>query len=317
MKRILHLVAILSIWQLGFGQRSQPQVKFHFASRQEASELILAEDDYTLGWNAFDIASRLQDVHGTKEQLLQKSAGETENWTDREMQTLNIIADTINSIAAREGYYLPCPERITVVKTRMTAESGAGGYTRGHWIAIESEMLAVAHTQRLEKMMAHELFHILTRNDRHFKQRMYATIGFMLTDHPLYFPPDLLAQRISNPDVIYDSYSLFEIDSRLQMCTMLLYTDRPYSGGAFFEYWNVGFVPLDENMLPVRQNGKTVIKTAREVAGFFEKVGQNTNYVIHPEEILADNFYLALKDSKDLKTESLKIKIQQVLSHER
>jgi hypothetical protein len=30
------------------------------------------------------------------------------------------------------------------------------------------------------------------------------------------------------------------------------------------------------------------------VSGFFEQIGRNTRYIVHPEEIMADNFSLML-----------------------
>jgi hypothetical protein len=33
------------------------------------------------------------------------------------------------------------------------------------------------------------------------------------------------------------------------------------------------------------------------VSGFMEQVGKNTDYVIHPEEVLADNFALLVLNS--------------------
>jgi hypothetical protein len=33
-----------------------------------------------------------------------------------------------------------------------------------------------------------------------------------------------------------------------------------------------------------------------ELTGFFEQIGRNTQYIIHPEEILADNFSLLVRE---------------------
>ena len=44
-----------------------------------------------------------------------------------------------------------------------------------------------------------------------------------------------------------------------------------------------------------------VIDPKKEPA-FFEKVGKNTNYIIHPDEILADNFVHLVIGTKNLST---------------
>ena len=37
-------------------------------------------------------------------------------------------------------------------------------------------------------------------------------------------------------------------------------------------------------------DGHALFRSPDEVAGFFEQTGRNTSYLIHPEEIMADNF---------------------------
>jgi hypothetical protein len=39
-------------------------------------------------------------------------------------------------------------------------------------------------------------------------------------------------------------------------------------------------------------NGAPRLVEVEAVEGFFEQIGRNTGYIIHPEEILADNFVL-------------------------
>ena len=52
----------------------------------------------------------------------------------------------------------------------------------------------------------------------------------------------------------------------------------------------------------------------KQVTGFYEQVGRNTQYIIHPEEILADNFAdLVLQDRPVPSPEILK-KMQDVLT---
>src|SRR5207249_2073426 len=41
---------------------------------------------------------------------------------------------------------------------------------------------------------------------------------------------------------------------------------------------------------PVLKDGQPVVLNPRQEPAFLEKIGENTNYIIHPDEILADNF---------------------------
>ena len=55
-----------------------------------------------------------------------------------------------------------------------------------------------------------------------------------------------------------------------------------------------------ESATVVYSDGQPVLHTPAEIAGYIEKIGQNTQYIIHPEEILADNFTLAIEPKENL-----------------
>jgi hypothetical protein len=76
-------------------------------------------------------------------------------------------------------------------------------------------------------------------------------------------------------------------------------------GGEFFSYlqFRLLLVQRNENSKttqPIDENVKPRLMEARQVTGFFEQVGRNTQYIIHPEEILADNFALFVLQEQDV-----------------
>ena len=126
--------------------------------------------------------------------------------------------------------------------------------------------------------------------------------------------PKIYGKAVSNPDVSRcDSYATFTIDGKPQNCTMIIYTNRPYTTGKFYQYINVGLIPLDESFKPLRESGKTVIYPLQKATDFFDKVGRNTGYVIDPEEVLADNFAIALLNTPNVHTPELQKKVQELL----
>lgn len=160
----------------------------------------------------------------------------------------------------------------------------------------------------------HETFHILTRLNPGFKEKLYRAIDFNILPKEIEFPEDIRKSRISNPDVSRcDSYATFTIDGKPQNCTMIIYTNRPYTTGKFYQYINVGLIPLDESFKPLRESGKTVIYPLQKATDFFDKVGRNTGYVIDPEEVLADNFAIALLNTPNVHTPELQKKVQELL----
>ncbi len=78
---------------------------------------------------------------------------------------------------------------------------------------------------------------------------------------------------------------------------MVIYTTKPYEGGSFFSYIHIGLIPIDKNTCKaIEKEGKAVIYSIDEAADFYDKMGRNTQYVIDPEEVLADNFSLLLTE---------------------
>ena len=162
--------------------------------------------------------------------------------------------------------------------------------------------------------MAHELFHLLTRTDHAFKAAMYQTIGFTVLDNEINFPAELIGKKISNPDISrYDSYATFTIQGIAQNCTMMIYTEKPYENGNLFDYLKIGLIPLNEEMIPLQQEGKTVIHDIEEATDFYTQVGKNTSYIINPEEILADNFAFTLTNKSDIPNPEIIDRIKTVL----
>lgn len=288
-------------------------INFRFATLEEAKQLMSAEDSYTRSRSPFDIMSRLGNPQGTVEELNAYALQELREWNDQEKQVILNITKDLNDSIRKYQFKLPLPKEITLVKSTLKDEGGAGGYTRSNWIALTDQLLNTQASFQ-NRILLHELFHVLTRNSLDFKKEIYQTIGFTVTDEELEYPKDLWDIHITNPDVgRYDSYATFMVNGKPQKCAMLIYANRPYTGGTFFQYLNIGFIPYDENMKPIQENGKTVTYSIEQISDFYDKVGKNTTYIINPEEILADNFVIAFNNKSDIQTPELKEKIRNIL----
>lgn len=287
---------------------------FRFATRAEGQMLITELDDYTRNWNQFDIDVRLQKPQGRKSQLLQFAMEQTLNWSDTEKERISKAMKSLDAEIKKQSYNLDFPKEIIFVKTTQKEEGNAEAYTRVNWIAIGEHALKEASDADLKYLIAHELFHLLTRQNSNFKKDIYKVIGFTVIEKEIIFPSDLAEIRISNPDISrYDSYGTFTIGGQKQYCTMVIYTDRPYDGKTLFDYLKVGLVPLNGDFVPIQKAGKTIIYALDEAEDFYTQVGKNTNYLIHPEEIMADNFAFTLTGKKDLANPEIIQNVQKVL----
>jgi hypothetical protein len=50
------------------------------------------------------------------------------------------------------------------------------------------------------------------------------------------------------------------------------------------------------------------------VESYHEQIGRNTNYIIHPEEVLADNFMMLVQGNRDVPTPRILDEMRKALS---
>ena len=281
---------------------SESKLNFKFASLTEGQNIISASDEFTESLHEFDLVSRLQEqnMEPTRENYRLLGKNSVIEWTEKEKQNINEAAAYLQHCIDSCGYKLPIPEDINLIKTSMVEEGRAAGYTRGTNIFLmKCDSLSPKGKEFLKVLLAHELFHVLTRTCPDFREAMYEQIGFKLIGHDIKANDKMLEMRITNPDVNrYDSYSMFTIDGKKTPCAMWFHTDTfDYKGGPFFTYGKPGLIPLDENFDPImNEDGTPVIYPTEKAEDFYEMVGKNTGYIINPEEVLADNFAFALLD---------------------
>lgn len=295
-------------------------IPFRFATRAEAQMLITDIDEYTRGWNQFDINVRLQTEHGRKSQLLAFAMNQTLNWSDKDKERISQSIKALDVEIKKQKLVLDFSQELVFIKTTTKEEGGAGAYTRNNWIAVGEKALNELNDNELISLIAHEIFHILSRNNADFKKATYNTIGFTVMNREILFPADIIEKRISNPDVNrYDSYINLTVNGEKQKCTMLIYTDSPYNpedGKRLFDYIQVGLIPLNDNFIPIQQEGKTVIYSISQATDFYDLIGRNTNYIINPEEILAENFVCLLTGKQDLQSPEIIDRLREVLTND-
>ena len=285
-----------------------------FVNVDQAKQLLTTEDLFTNSWSQFDISARLQKKEGSKQELFDFIASQALEWTAEEKTKLGSIFADIDKSVAEQGFNLSLPAEVFFVKTTAKEEGGAGGYTRGTYIVLKNDVVSRPENE-LKQTVIHELFHILTRNDDKFRRDMYSIIGFKMMNS-IKYPASISDFRITNPDAPQtDSYITLKKDGKPVDCMMILYASEPYESGLFFKYLNVGFMKLKGTKVkePELLNGRPIIYSMNDVRDFFEQVGRNTQYILHPEEIMADNFAYAINNRKKQPTQSIIDSIQKRL----
>ena len=170
----------------------------------------------------------------------------------------------------------------------------------------------------MERLFYHELFHIISRNNTQLRDELYALIGF----HPcgvVSLPDDLMPRRISNPDapVVEHCIRVTENDMPHWVAPVLFSRIPEYDpkvGGTFFRYLEMRLMAIDRDTAkPILRDDKPVMFQPRELEGFFEQIGNNTSYILHPEETLANNFVFLITKKQGLANPEIPEKIGAVL----
>lgn len=283
-----------------------------FSSTEEAKTLLNVEDQYTQNLTIFDINSRMHKQNATKEELIKFRNDEFQDWTGEEKSKIVSQVQRIEQQIIDSKYNLNIPKEIHFIKSSMKDEGEAEGYTRGNCIILKNG-ISELNDDALKDLILHELFHVLTRYDAQFRKDMYSIIGFTVCNEiPLI--GKLKKYKISNPDAPFkDSYITFQKDGKLFDCMMILYSKEDYKEGTFFDYLNIGFVKLKGTTKKEidAKNDEPQIFSIQDVAKeLFLQIGMNTQYIIDPEESLADNFIFAINGKTDLKSPLIVEKIQ-------
>jgi hypothetical protein len=272
----------------------QPGTVVRFASVDEGKEVLTARDAYVAAQGPFDRAARMMTdrVVGEDEYLAFVGA-QALPWQAEEREKIAAIVDSVRSKIDR--FRLPLPEQVLLIKTTGKDEGNAA-YCRAGAIVLPQRYVD-RPADRLEGTLVHELFHILSRNNRELRDVLYAVVGFRPCGRiPL--PDSLRSRRITNPDAVEIEYAIRVTHNGepLDVTPVLYASVERYDaeqGGPFFRYLTFRLMAIEpdgERWVPKLADGQPQLLRETEVSGFYEQIGRNTEYIIHPEEILADNF---------------------------
>ena len=267
--------------------------------KDRAVDMMTTVDGFVEILSPFDLQSKtLTTGPVTREEYLEYLKGRAMDYTYEDVEKLKRAVASIGKKLDAIGLYPNFPPIIEVIKTDMKEESGASGYTRLNYIAMADHMFSMSDKD-FENVLIHELFHVLSRNNPEMQEKIYNSLGFHKCNEVAY--PDGI-YRISNPDAPFNNYYIeVETPDGLVDAMLILYSTKPYEGGSFFRYAKLGLMVVegsDENKTPLIINGLPLILTLDAVSNFYEQVGRNTGYIIHPEEVSADHFEFLVNNDR-------------------
>lgn len=191
------------------------------------------------------------------------------------------------------------PQELKLIKTKANHYGKFTYYTRENCIIIPQNVLNEDRdAEAFLETILHEIFHIYSRFNPDKRAALYRLIGFKKVGNIQI--PEALDQRILlNPDGIdYQYIMTLSSDGETTQVAPLLYAKFPKLNTekrGFFAYTQFELFELkkENNILKIKiQSGATSTLPNYFQADFHHQIGPNTGYVIHPDEILADNFAL-------------------------
>jgi hypothetical protein len=288
------------------------------ASAEEGRQVLAMRDAFIDELSPFDRQARLRsDREVSADEVLRHAAEQARDWNEDETQR---IVAALTPLAARLARWeLPLPKTVLVVKT-TGEEEGNAAYCRGAAIVLPRRMIAQT-PDRLERLLAHELFHVLNSHNPKLRDRLYAIIGFEPSGS-IELPDSLARRKITNPDAPRVEHVLaLEHEGEPLIVAPLLVADRdrydPARGGTLFTYLQFRLLAVerrdDRFAARLDATGEPMLLKAEDVPDYRRRIGENTNYIIHPEEILADNFALLVTGKTDVPTPRILDEMDRVL----
>jgi hypothetical protein len=291
-----------------------------FATADEGRKVLTARDDFVRAFSPFDRAARMKTAGEVSEKAFLEFVGRNVlDWTEAEKVLVVSALERLRTPFDRLAP--PWPKAICFIKT-TGKEEGEAAYTRDQAVVLPQNML-VPDRPLSPRLIAHELFHVLSRSNPGLRDRLYQVIGFVKCPE-IEFPEVLRDRKITNPDAPANDHCIrVQIAGADVWAVPILYsrTERydVRQGGEFLSYMASQLLLVNREgnspvAKPVYVGSQPRLVDFDQVSGFYEQVGRNTEYTIHPEEILADNFTMLVMEDQNVPSPEILQKLRDVLT---
>jgi hypothetical protein len=265
-----------------------------FADLHRAQKTLGHKDRWAKQLSDFEMGARQKTTAPTNlKEFLDFAAGAVRGWTAEEKADWTVVVDKLSD--AMKGLNLHVPN-IDLVNTSGEEEFDSA-YTRRHAVVFPESMASLPATdsRRAYFLLAHEVFHVLSRTDSLLRDDLYALLGFKAVDG-FEYPAELEDRRISNPDAFEYLHTLTvqsgsETVDVMPVIQSLLPLNEVIQLPNFFDALDIVLLSVDAGTgEALRDSNGDLIKYNFGNTNWVPLMLRNSSYIIHPEEILADNF---------------------------
>lgn len=204
------------------------------------------------------------------------------------------------------------PDTLLLIKTKGRHYGDGVWYTRENCIIIPADELGRRKTNPFTTTMYHELFHVWSRLNPVKSDKTYQLIGFEdIGYRNLILPPALAAQALYNPDGVdfAQKIALAQKDGSILYAIPIIYSNHlgwTDQQNTFFAYLEFNLFQVEKQSdgkwkVIVKEDGISSTLNIQDQPDFYRQIKDNTGYIIHPDEVLADNFAFIMQEKNGQK----------------
>lgn len=217
--------------------------------------------------------------------------------------TMLIVFNTCQKVAP--GLF---PDTLIMLKTKGKHYGPSVYYTRENCIVVPADVLADEKRWQFATTMYHELFHVYSRLNPAKRTRLYKLIGFETIGlDRLRLPEQLAARVLHNPDGVdfAQKITLNTGNGKTIDAIPVIYASHPgfrpeiqeFFGYVEFNLYQIELMPDGAWKVLTKEDGYTSLLDLKNLPDFFRQIKDNTGYIIHPDEVLADNFAFLMQEN--------------------
>jgi hypothetical protein len=234
------------------------------------------------------------------------------NFTDDEAAFVNT---TMNEVYQLTEKVLPSifPKKINILKTKGKHYGDGVYYTREDCIIVPADALKTQDKETFLGTMIHEVFHVFSRLNPEKRKELYHLIGFEhLGTGNLGIPTSLRNRVLLNPDGVDFQYFIrlqLSPDKEIKAIPIIYSNEMTFkkSKTEFFNYLKFELFEIKDNErgweVVTKKDGSSTLNI-KELPDFWRQIRDNTQYIIHPDEVMADNFMFLILSEKNKNTQN-------------
>lgn len=236
------------------------------------------------------------------EEYLQLLRNDVLDFNTEDQTIIAEVIDTLNNLL-KDVNPNWLPKEIKLVKLNADAYGPGVFYTREDGIFIPKDELTSDNIKSLTTVFLHEIYHIMSRYSEEFRLKSYGLIGFKALDQAISIPSPLKERVLLNPDGIDMAYGIEltdpTVEEKITAIPVIHSNSSNYIEGkeSFFSYIQFDlFRVVDGEVIVGGEENGVIVPEVPDLhyQSFFEQIKDNTQYIIHPDEIMADNFMFTI-----------------------